>query len=130
MNNTLIFSLNEGSVSFGKKEIFNMLDINIHRGELVALIGKNGVGKSTLMKIITDKQDLDHGKVWKQSGLRVNYFSQQFDLSEKNTIEQELTKILSDENEQYKIDIFCDNLALDKKIIYLIFQEGKKEGLV
>jgi ATP-binding cassette subfamily F protein uup len=67
------------------------------------------------MKIITDKQDLDHGKVWKQSGLRVNYFSQQFDLSEKNTIEQELTKILSDESEQYKIDIFCDNLALDKK---------------
>jgi len=115
MNNSLIFSLNEGSVSFGKKEIFNMLDINIHRGELVALIGKNGVGKSTLMKIITDKQDLDHGKVWKQSGLRVNYFSQQFDLSEKNTIEQELTKILSDESEQYKIDIFCDNLALDKK---------------
>jgi len=132
MNNTLIFSLNEGSVSFGKKEIFNMLDINIHRGELVALIGKNGVGKTTLMKIITDKQDLDHGKVWKQSGLRVNYFSQQFELSEKNTIEQELTKILSDENEQYKIDIFCDNLALDKKnhISNLSGGQKRRVGLI
>ena len=132
MNNSLIFSLKEGSVSFGKKEIFNKLDINIHRGELVALIGKNGVGKSTLMRIITDKQDLDHGKVWKQSGLRVNYFSQQFDLNENNTVEHELTKILADESEQYKIDIFCDNLALDKKNHISSLSGGQKRrvGLI
>ena len=132
MNNSLIFSLKEGSVSFGKKEIFNKLDINIHRGELVALIGKNGVGKSTLMRIITDKQDLDLGKVWKQSGLRVNYFSQQFDLNENNTVEQELTNILSDENEQYKVDIFCDNLALDKKNHITSLSGGQKRrvGLI
>ena len=132
MNNSLIFSLNEGSVSFGKKEIFNKLDINIHRGELVALIGKNGVGKSTLMKIITDKQDLDYGKVWKQSGLRVNYFSQQFNLNENNIVEEELTKILSDESEQYKIDIFCDNLALNKKNYISNLSGGQKRrvGLI
>ena len=132
MNNSLIFSLKEGSVSFGKKEIFNKLDINIHRSELIALIGKNGVGKSTLMRIITDKQDLDHGKVWKQSGLRVNYFSQQFDLNENNTVEQELTNILSDENKQYKIDIFCDNLALDKKNHITSLSGGQKRrvGLI
>jgi len=132
MNNSLIFSLKEASVSFGKKEIFNKLDINIHRGELVALIGKNGVGKTTLMKIITDKQDLDHGKVWKQSGLRVNYFSQQFDLNESNTVAQELTNILSDESEQYKIDIFCDNLALDKNNYIFNLSGGQKRrvGLI
>ncbi len=132
MNNSLIFSLKEGSVSFGKKEIFNKLDINIHRSELIALIGKNGVGKTTLMRIITDKQDLDHGKVWKQSRLRVNYFSQQFELNENNTVEQELTNILSDESEQYKIDIFCDNLALDKKnhIITLSGGQKRRVGLI
>ena len=73
-----------------------------------------------------------YGKVWKQSGLRVNYFSQQFDLIENNTVEQELTKILSDENEQYKIDIFCDNLALDKKnhISNLSGGQKRRVGLI
>ena len=44
MSSSLIFSLREAYVSFGKKEIFNNLDINIHQGDRIALIGKNGVG--------------------------------------------------------------------------------------
>ena len=63
MVSDLIFSLRETSVSFGKKIIFDNLDVNIHRKDLIALIGKNGVGKSTLMRIISDKQDLDQGEV-------------------------------------------------------------------
>ena len=56
MSSSLIFSLREACISFGKKEIFKDLDVNVHRGDLIALIGKNGVGKSTLMRIISDKQ--------------------------------------------------------------------------
>ena len=67
MANDLIFFFKEASVSFGKKIIFDNFDVNIHRGNLIALIGKNGVGKSTLMRIITEEQDLDHGELWKQS---------------------------------------------------------------
>ena len=78
MPSNLIFSVRDAAVSFGKKNIFTDLDINIHRGDLIALIGKNGVGKSTLMRIITEKQDLDLGDLWKQSGLRIGYFSQTF----------------------------------------------------
>ena len=106
MANDLIFSVREASVNFGKKVIFENLDVNIHRGNLIALIGKNGVGKSTLMRIITENQDLDNGELWKQSGLRVSYFSQQFSLKEVNTVEKELMTVLSGEDEQYKIDIF------------------------
>ncbi len=75
MSSSLIFSLREAYVSFGKKEIFNNLDVNIHQGNRIALIGKNGVGKSTLMRIISEKQDLDQGELWKQGGLKISYFS-------------------------------------------------------
>ena len=92
MNKNLLYSLREVFLFFSKKEIFNNLDLNIHNGNLIALIGKNGVGKSTLMKIIAGLQDVDQGEVWKQPGLKVNYFSQHFELNEKNTIEQELIK--------------------------------------
>ena len=115
MASDLIFSVREASVSFGKNIIFNNLDLNIHRGNLIALIGKNGVGKTTLMKIITENQDLDSGELWKESGLKIAYFNQQFNLNEINSIEKELMTVLSGDDEQYKIDIFCSNLSLDKK---------------
>lgn len=132
MASDLIFSVREASVQFGKKIIFDKLDLNIHRGDLIALIGKNGVGKSTLMKIISDKQDLDFGELWKQSGLRVSYFSQQFNLNEAITIESELTKTLLEDDEQYKIDIFCNFLSLNKKDIIKNLSGGQKRrvGLI
>ena len=132
MANDLIFSVREASVSFGKKIIFDNLDLNIHRGNLIALIGKNGVGKSTLMRIITEQQDLDQGELWKYSGLRISYFSQQFNLNETNTIEKELMTILPGIDEQYKVDIFCNNLSLEKKIIIKNLSGGQKRrvGLI
>jgi ATP-binding cassette subfamily F protein uup len=132
MVSDLIFSFRETSVSFGKKVIFDNLDINIHRKNLIALIGQNGVGKSTLMRIISNKQEIDQGEIWRQNGLRVSYFSQQFDLEEANTIEAELLNILSGEDKTYKIDIFCSNLNLDKKSFIKDLSGGQKKrvGLI
>ena len=132
MINDLIFSLREASVSFGKKVIFDNLDFNIHRGNLIALIGKNGVGKSTLMRIITNNQDLDQGDLWKQKGLRICYFSQQFKLNENQTIQNELMSILSGLDEEYKIDIFCNNLSLNKNNLICNLSGGQKRrvGLI
>ena len=132
MASNLIFSVRETVVSFGKKVIFDNLDVNIHKRDLIALIGKNGVGKSTLMRIICNQQDIDQGELWKQNGLRVSYFSQEFDLIETNTIEKELLNILKNEDEIYKIDIFCNNLDLDKKSFINNLSGGQKRrvGLI
>ena len=132
MASDLIFSARETSVSFGKKIIFDNLDVNIHRRDLIALIGKNGVGKSTLMRIISNNQDIDNGDLWQKNGLRVSYFSQQFDLIENNNIESELTNILDTEDEKYKIDIFCNNLSLDKNCFIKDLSGGQKRrvGLI
>ena len=132
MVSDLIFSLRETSVSFGKKIIFDNLDVNIHRKDLIALIGKNGVGKSTLMRIISDKQDLDQGEVWKLNNIRVSFFSQKFELEESYSIENELLNILDTEEDSFKIDIFCNNLQLNKKDIIKNLSGGQKRrvGLI
>ena len=132
MASDLIFSLRETSVSFGKKIIFDNLDVNIHRKDLIALIGKNGVGKSTLMRIISDKQDLDQGEVWKLNNIRVSFFSQKFELEESYSIENELLNILDIEEDSFKIDIFCNNLQLNKKDIIKNLSGGQKKrvGLI
>ena len=46
---------------------------------MIALVGKNGVGKSTLMKTISGEQDVDNGIIWNFPDLKVSYFNQKFD---------------------------------------------------
>ena len=114
MPSDLIFSLRDVDVRFGKKEIFNGLNLNIHQGDLIALVGKNGVGKTTLMKIIMGTQELDNGELWNFPNLKVSYFTQHFELDFSKSVEEEMSKILKNDDEKYKIDIYCDNLNLDK----------------
>ncbi|MDA1284064.1 MAG: ABC-F family ATP-binding cassette domain-containing protein [Proteobacteria bacterium] len=133
MSSSLIYSLREAYISYSKKEIFTDLTFNLQRGEFIALVGKNGVGKSTLMNVISGKQDIDQGEVWSPEGLQLSYFNQDFHfINEDQTIENELSKLFKDENEYYKIDIFCENLFLDKTKNIKTLSGGQKRrvGLI
>ncbi len=74
MVSDLIFSLKEVEIKFGKKIIFQNLDLNLHKKDMIALVGKNGVGKSTLMKTISGEQDIDNGIIWNFPDLKVQLF--------------------------------------------------------
>ena len=115
MSSDLIFSLRDVDIRFGKKEIFKNLNLNIHRNDLIALVGKNGVGKTTLMKIIMGNQDLDNGELWSYPNLKISYFTQNFEIDFSKTIEEEMMKVILKDDEKYKIDIYCNNLNLNKK---------------
>ena len=129
MPSDLIFSLRDVDVRFGKKEIFNGLNLNIHRGDLVALVGKNGVGKTTLMKIVMGTQELDNGELWNFPSLKVSYFTQHFELDVSKSVEEEMSAILKNEDEKYKIDIYCDNLNLDKHANIKNLSGGQKRRI-
>jgi len=127
MSSDLVFSLRDVDVRFGKKEIFNALNLNIHRGDLIALVGKNGVGKTTLMKIIMGTQELDNGELWGYPSLKVSYFSQYFEIDDiENTIEKELISVLKNNDEIFKIDFYCSNLNLKKDIKIQNLSGGQK----
>ena len=129
MPSDLIFSLRDVDVRFGKKEIFNGLNLNIHQGDLIALVGKNGVGKTTLMKIIMGTQELDNGELWNFPNLKVSYFTQHFELDFSKSVEEEMSKILKNDDEKYKIDIYCDNLNLDKHANIKNLSGGQKRRI-
>jgi len=115
MQSDLIFSLRDVDVRFGKKEIFNNLHLNIHRNDLIALVGKNGVGKTTLMKIIMGNQELDNGELWSYPNLKISYFTQNFEIDFSKTVEEEIMKVIFKDEEKFKIDMYCHNLNLNKK---------------
>ena len=131
--NQLLFSLKEGSISYHKNEIFKELDLNIHRKDFIALVGKNGAGKSTLMNVISGQHEIDLGEIWSIDNIAVNYFNQNYKLqNENNTVEKEILSTITNQDDIYEIDIFCNNLSLDKNSLIKNLSGGQKRrvGLI
>ena len=63
-------------MAFGGPKILDNLNLQIEKGQRVCLLGRNGTGKSTLMKIIAGHLSPDAGAVHKEQGLKVSYFAQ------------------------------------------------------
>jgi ATP-binding cassette subfamily F protein uup len=69
-------TFDEVSVSFSDKPILNSVNGTIHKGEKIALIGRNGEGKSTLMKVIAGLIEPSEGELKVKNGLTVSYLEQ------------------------------------------------------
>lgn len=67
------------SKTYGEKKVLSNINLSIERGEKIALIGQNGVGKSTLIKILMGFLEADSGVVIKDPELKVGYYSQEFE---------------------------------------------------
>jgi len=61
---------------FGADLIFENITLDIKQGEKIGVVGKNGVGKTTLMKIIVNEEYQDDGDIYIRSGSRVGYLEQ------------------------------------------------------
>jgi len=65
-----------GVQSYGPKQVLSNVSLTVRRGEKVAIIGPNGLGKSTLLKIIMSELDPDLGSVSFGHEVRPSYFAQ------------------------------------------------------
>ena len=87
------------SKAYGKRVIYDGMNLNIRRGERWCVMGKNGAGKSTLLKIVAGAVDPDSGSVRLGASLKMGYFAQQaLDLLDPNlTIEEQLRRDFPEE---------------------------------
>lgn len=72
-----LFSMKKVSLSYGHPALLEAIDLSIDKGEKICLIGRNGEGKSTLMKIITGELAADSGEIRKAQGARIARLSQE-----------------------------------------------------
>ncbi|MCC7201043.1 MAG: ATP-binding cassette domain-containing protein [Nitrospirae bacterium] len=72
-----LISLNEISVTFGGPPLFDELTLHLEAGERVALLGRNGTGKTTLMKVIAGQMGVDSGKIIRQQGVEITHLPQE-----------------------------------------------------
>ncbi len=62
--------------SYGDRLLFDSISFGVNEGDKIGIIAKNGTGKSTLLKIIADKENVDDGKITFKNDLRVGYLEQ------------------------------------------------------
>ncbi len=67
--------------SYSERWLFRDISLGISQGEKIALVGNNGVGKSTLLRILSGELPPDNGKVSIRDGIRLGYLTQQPDVS-------------------------------------------------
>ncbi len=63
-------------LAFGHLPLFEEADLQIEPGERIALIGRNGAGKSSLLRVLSAEQPPDSGSIWREPGLRVSRLDQ------------------------------------------------------
>ena len=89
----IILALQEIRKSFGTHEVLKGVSFTLQEQALLGLVGVNGCGKSTLMKVITGEEHADAGSVNMQKGLRIGYLAQQGELSGRETVREVLESV-------------------------------------
>ncbi len=94
-----VLLVEELAKSYGENQLFEHLGMDIKRGERVALIGGNGTGKTTILKLIARLLPKDAGNVTLGSRVRIGYFDQEHhDLNPNKTIFDEMSDSFPDLN--------------------------------
>ncbi|MBQ2178189.1 MAG: ABC-F family ATP-binding cassette domain-containing protein, partial [Oscillospiraceae bacterium] len=84
-----VFEIKHVSKSFGERTLFSDLDLKVEGGERIALIGDNGTGKTTLIKLLMDEEYPDEGKIRFGPSVRTAYLPQiiEFEVPERNLVD-------------------------------------------
>jgi ATP-binding cassette subfamily F protein uup len=137
-----LISLQEVSVGFGGPLLLEKINLQIEEGEWIGLLGRNGMGKSTLLKLIHGELDPQEGFIARQQELRVAYLPQEVPLGLSGTVEQivrsgftgadELLQLeLKDEwQKQLQVEQVVSRMELDPKSAFETLSAGMKRRVL
>ncbi len=89
-----IISIEGGATGYGNTQVLSCLNLRIDQDDRIALLGRNGQGKSTLAKLLSDRLPLMCGKATKAAKLRIGFFAQH-QVEELNVQETPLQHLIS-----------------------------------
>ena len=82
----ILISVQDIEKSFGAHQVLRGVSFSLQKGEKMGLVGVNGCGKTTLMRIITGEMEADGGQIHKNKDLRIGYLAQVDDIALTDTV--------------------------------------------
>ncbi len=82
----MILTAEEISKSYGIKDLFHKINLTVSEKDKIGIIGNNGTGKTTLLKVLAGLEDPDEGSIRKSPLLKISYLSQNIEANEELTV--------------------------------------------
>ena len=108
----MILSLEDVSFTYSFKPILDHVNLVINEKEKWGIVGQNGVGKSTLLKIMTGLEKPDSGNVTILKKYKISYCPQNTDFEPHKTIYETVRSYMAEETEIYQIQAILNKLGL------------------
>jgi ABC transport system ATP-binding/permease protein len=84
----LLIRLDQVSLAYGSRPLLDAVSLQLDEGERVCLIGRNGEGKSSLLRLVRAELEPDGGELWRRPGVRIAHLAQDLDAASEQSVEQ------------------------------------------
>ena len=112
-----MISANNISVFFGGQELFDNVSFMVNKGDRIGLVGKNGAGKSTILRILSGEQSPNEGSISTPNDSTLGYLRQDLDFEEGRTVQQE-AELAFKEIKELEEKINAINLEMSERADY------------
>lgn len=92
----MLYQISGGTLFFGANDVFENIDFCVNENEKIALVGRNGSGKTSLLKVIMGKVELSRGQVFKNNKANISYLEQNAFSNEEITALEAFNSVFDD----------------------------------
>jgi ABC transport system ATP-binding/permease protein len=127
-----LLSLRGVSLSFGGPKLLDQVDFAVERGERVCLLGRNGEGKSTLLRLIDGAIEPDEGEVLRQQGLRIARLAQDVPVGRTGNVAEVAAEGLdhASRDEEHRVDAVLSRMGLEGSTPFDQLSSGMKRRVL
>ncbi len=132
-----LMSLRDVSLAFGGPRLLDHVDWQIERGDRICLLGRNGEGKSTLLKLVEGRLEPDEGQVIRQQGLRIARLPQEVPEGRGGTVADEVAEGLDDAGDphaagasDHRVETVVSRMGLDPGAAFASLSSGMKRRVL
>ena len=130
-----LLSLRNVSLAFGGPRLLDQVELQIEAGERVCLVGRNGEGKSTLLRLIKGEIEPDEGQIVRQQGLRVARLPQDVPRDRTGTVSGQVAEGLNDDEHHaaesdHRVQAVISRMGLEPEAHFEELSSGMKRRVL
>ncbi len=125
-----LLSLRDVSLAFGGPKLLDGVSLQVERGERACLLGRNGEGKSTLLRLIAGEIEPDEGEVVRQQGLRIARLTQDVPSGREGTVAEVVAEGLEHPGDGHRVDAVLSRMGLDAESRFDDLSSGMKRRVL